>query len=256
MKTKTTFLLPSILILLLACQFLAPSRTGSVISNCADIVAGVRDIQTGDIPNTLLESGKKQGGEFDANQYFNVLTHLSLKDGYSLDYVYQNDGLGASPVLYVRPADQPAYPSIKDVPANTQLPDFHEYLEVEDTEQGYFEYVVMDIMASQFYLYWHANYNDTQIVCSPQDVDKITTKVNSGDFGNEFNFLQKARIRLLRNVEPAVNLRHNVVDVQVVTFTNWGGFYRQTYTINRTFPHTVVNIKQDILVPYDCGVMF
>ena len=37
---------------------------------------------------------------------------------------------------------------------------------IEDVEQGYFEYVVMDIMANQFYLFWHANYNDTEIVCN------------------------------------------------------------------------------------------
>jgi len=257
MKKQIMLLLLAILTLSLACQFFfPPTRDGIVISECADIVSLVENIQPGDIPDHLLETGRKQGTEFDAIQYFDVLTHVSMQEGYTLDYVYQTDSLGAFPILYVRSVDQPPFASMEDIPENAELPDFREYLDIEDVEQGYFEFVVMDIMANQFYLSWHANYNDTQIVCSDEHVNEIISAVNAGDFGMKFDLAQQAKARTMKNIEPVVRLTDDVASVEVVTFTKWGGFYRLTYTISRGFPHTIIDIKEENLVPYDCGVMF
>jgi hypothetical protein len=63
-------------------------------------------------------------------------------------------------------------------------------------------------------------------------------------------------VRTLRNIVPVVILQDDVAIVEVVTFTKWGGFYRYTYTISRDLPHTILDLKQENLVPYDCGVMF
>lgn len=256
MKKPVIFPLLVVFVSSLACQFLLPARPGTVITNCTDIVAAVGNTQPGAVPQHLFDTGTKQGDEFDANQYFNALTHISMQEGYALDYVYQSDSLGGYPLLYARPADQVPYASIADVPENTQLSDFREYLEVEDVEQGYFEYVVMDIMANQFYLFWHANYNDTQIVCNRDEVNDVISSINSGGFGNKLDLLQQTKARAMRNIEPVVNLTDEAAIVQVTTFTKWGGFYRWTYSINRSFPHSIMDVKQENLVPYDCGVMF
>lgn len=240
----------------LACQFLTPTRSGTVISNCAQIVSAIAQIQAGEIPQHLFETGKKQGKEFDVHRYFDVLTHISMQEGYALDYVYQIDSLGGYPLLYAHPVKQSPYASIMDIPEDTQLPDYQEHLTIEDTEQGYFEYVAMDIMASQFYLYWHANYNDTQIVCNRQQMYDIVAQVNTGDFGATMDTAQQAKVRTLRNIPPVVLLAGDTATVEVVTFTKWGGFYRYTYTISRGFPHTILDLKEENLVPYDCGVMF
>ena len=136
----------------LACQFLAPARNGMVLSNCDDIVTAVRSVQPGAAPQHLLDTGVKNGSEFDANQYFTVLNHVSMRTGHLLDYVYVSESLGGSPLLYARPEDQAPYTSLADLPANTQLPDFHEYLDVEDVEQGYFEDVAYEILQSKIVL--------------------------------------------------------------------------------------------------------
>jgi len=257
MKKQIIFRLLAVFISSLACQFLfPPARDGKVISECTGIVSLVENIQPGEIPDHLLETGRKQGSEFDANQYFDVLTHVSMQEGYSLDYVYQTDFLGAFPMLYAHPLDQAPYVSLDDIPQNTDLPNFREYLIVEDVEQGYFEFVVMDIMANQFYLSWHANYNDTQIVCSDRAVNDIIKAVNAGDFGMKFDLAQQAKARAMKNIEPVARLGGDVASVEVITFTKWGGFYRLIYTISRGFPYTIVDVKEENLVPYDCGVMF
>ncbi|HET9912603.1 MAG TPA: hypothetical protein VFQ13_11980, partial [Anaerolineales bacterium] len=111
MKKQTVFVLIVAFISSLACQFLSPgpARTGTVISDCADIVSAVGNVQPGEIPDHLMETGIKRGDEFDANQYFDVLTHVSMRAGYALDYVHQGDSLGAFPMLYARPLNQAPY---------------------------------------------------------------------------------------------------------------------------------------------------
>ena len=224
----------------LACQALVPptERDGMVISDCAAKVRAVIEIQPTKIPQALLETGIKQGDEFNANDYFKVLTHISMQEGYSLDYVYQ-----------------PPYASMEDVPENTELGNYRDRLVIEDMEQGYFEYAVMDMLAGQFYLVWHANYNDREIVCDREAADAIIDGINSGDFGYKLDAKQKAQVRAMTNIEPAVTLTGDSAIVEVVTFTKWGGFFRQTYTISRSFPHTI-EMEEENLVEYDCGIMF
>ena len=256
MKKQTIFLLLTVFLLSLSCQFLFPAQTGMVTSNCAEIVSSVAQLQSGEIPDHLLETSTKRGDEFDANRYFEVLTHISMREGYVLDYVYQSDDLGGYPLLYARPVDQAPYASPGDIPNGTELPGFQDHLAVDDTEQGYFEYVVLDMMANQFYLYWHAYYNDYEIVCNRAEVNEIVAQVSSGDFGYAMDAGQQARARALQNIEPTVSLSEDAATVRVVTFTKWGGFYRETYTISREFPHAIIDIQHDNVVPYDCGIAF
>jgi hypothetical protein len=144
---------------------------------------------------------------------------------------------------------------MEDVPANTELGNFRDQLVIEDVEQGYFEYALMDMLAGQFYLVWHANYNDTEIVCNREAVDAIVEGLNAGDFGMAMDAKQQAQVRAMMNIEPAVKLTQDSAIVEIVTFTKWGGFFRRTYTISRSFPHTV-EMKEENLVEYDCGIMF
>lgn len=257
MKKQTTFLLIAILFLSLSCQFLMPStRDGTVISNCADVVSAVGSLQSGAPPQHLLDSGIKHGDEFDVNQYFTVLPHISMSGDYVLDYVYISESLGGSPMLYARPESQAPYASMEDVPENSQLPEFYEYLEVEDVEHGYFEYVVLKTMANQFYLDWHALYNDTEIVCTRDEVNAIVADISDGSFGNPLDIPGQVKARAMNDIEPIVQLTGDNATVEVILFTKWGGFYRQTYTISRSFPHTIIDTRSENIVPYDCGIAF
>jgi hypothetical protein len=253
---QKAFLLLAVLLFSSACEIIAPSRPGSRISACSEIVFRVKSLQAGSIPEHLLTTGTKRGSEFDVNRYFNALTHLSMSEGYVLDYVYQREDLRGYPLLYPRPEDQPPYASPAEIPENTQWPDFLEYLKVDDTEQGYFEYVVMDILAPQFYLFWQANYNDTYIVCNRAQVNDIVSQMSSGEFGNAMDAAQQAEARTLRNIVPVVHLTGDTAVVELVTFTKWGGFYRRTYTISRNAPHQILDVEEENLLPYDCGVTF
>ncbi len=256
MKKQTIFWLLVCFAPSWACQSLSSSGAGTVISDCIATVSAIENIQPEKIPNDLRKTGIKQGDEFDANQYFGVLNHVSMREGYILDYVYHIDDLGAFPMLYARPMDQTPYVSAEGVSADTKLPDFREYVVLEDIEQGYFEYAVLNIMAGQFYLDWHANYNDTEIVCNRESVDDIIFSVNEGNIGSDLNLTQQAKARAIKNIEPVVTLTKDAAVVRIVAFSKWGGFFRLTYTIRREVPHIIIDVKEEELVPYDCGVMF
>lgn len=246
-----------ILVVTLACQALpAPAGDGSVISNCSELVLAVRSLQSIELPDYLYTTGVKTGDEFDVNQYFTALPHLSMQTGYVLDYIYSADDLGGSPTLYVRPVNHASYVSVRDIPRDERLKDYHNYLVVDDVEQGYFEEVALSIMDDQFYLFWHAAYNDTVIVCDQAAVEDIIKEVNGGDFGYGFDASQQTEARSIQDVEPMVKLTEDTAIVEVVTFTSWGGFFRQTYTISRSFPHRILDMQEKNLVPYDCGVAF
>lgn len=260
MKKSTVIFLFILLAFSLSCQTLfstpPPPRDGTVIVTCADTMTSFRSLQPVDIPQGLLETGIKQGDEFDVNSYFDVLTNISMQEGFVLDYIYLGDFLGAFPILTARPVDLSPYTSTTDVPEGSELRDYWKYIQVNDSEQGYFEYITLLNMANQFYLSWHANYNDIQIVCNRTDVDAIVEERNTENFGIKFDSEQMKQIRGMNNIEPLVKLTATTVSVEIITFTKWGGFYRMTYTINRDFPHQVIDRQDENIVPYDCGIMF
>ena len=89
-----------------------------------------------------------------------------------------------------------------------------------------------------------------------ETVKDILASQAKGDFGIPMTIAERLRSLSIVSIEPVVTLTAETVTVQVTTFTLWGGFYRQTYTIQRSFPHTILDKQEEQLVPYDCGIMF
>jgi hypothetical protein len=107
-------------------------------------------------------------------------------------------------------------------------------------------------MGEQFYLAWHAEYNDREVVSSPYRLKEIIERLNE-----EYIPLTKEQQEdvLQLDVTPRVKFVGDKALVRVVVFTKWGGFYERIYTIDRNFPHKMVD--EDVqLIPYMCGVVF
>lgn len=260
MRTKSALPLVVLLVFSFACQTLFPAavapRDGVVINNCPELLKSIRSLQTYEVPQGLMETGIKQGDEFDVNEYFAVTPNLSMQEGYVLDYVFISDSLGSFPLLAARPVDQAPYKTSSDVSSESEFANYWKYMQVNDTEQGYFEYASFLRTANQFYLVWHANYNDISIVCDREAVDTIVADINDGSFGMEFDRDQMRQINALQNIEPLVKLTDTTAIVELVIFSKWGGFYRITYTISRSFPHEIIDVQEENIIPYDCGVLF
>lgn len=195
----------------------------------------------------------KERGWFDVSSYFSVLSHLSMKDGYVLDYVYYYDWMGGLPVLYTREDTAEAYTyfrdyieAIGDVDPTTLYYGYLNEVHADSTGQGFFEWVVLRIMGDQFYLYWHAAYHDERIICAKSGLEAVIEKLPPED---------QRRARGL-DVAPRISLADDTAKVSIVIFTNWGGFYRWTYTIGRQYPHEIFSVDEEQLMAYDCGYVY
>jgi hypothetical protein len=215
----------------------------------AAIQAGLRTPQ-----HLLVENAQRDGSEFDPNLYFTVLTHLSMSPGYVLDYVYDYNGMGGRPVLYARPEGEALYATYEDFAASALEDDAYlKAVVVDGTPESYFELVALSIMGAQFYLDWHANYNDTRIVCDTAALENLLDTI--GTVGNEMRAADQVRARRI-DLEPVIVVGEATVQVQIVTFTKWGGFFRETYSLERPYPYTIMDVQVEELVAYDCGIMF
>jgi len=238
----------------------APSPTPGPTIDWQGMVEEMSGLQRGlEIPEQFLmfpDEPVKTGAEFDVSVYFDVLDHLSMKPGYALDWVYFAEFIGAEPVLYVRSTNQEPYQTYSQYVIAGGTPfgfgeeryEYLDYVQVDGTVEGFFQFIILRILGGQFYLYWHAGYNDTRIVCDRETLDKILNRISIGD----------ARTRMARQIDPTpvVAIGDDEVTVRMVVFSDWGGFTQLSYRISRDYPHEILDVESDVLMPYDCGILF
>jgi len=204
-----------------------------------------------DIGAAFLESLEAAGERFEAKEYFAVLTHLALEDGYVLDYVYYAPGSFGAPYLYAQREGEPALANYSEY-QETNVENFLSHIQVDGTAESYYELAVLSIMGEQFYLSWHAEYNDLEVVSSRERQEAIIERLEE-----KYRPLTEEQVEaaLQLDVTPRVEFEGDKVRVQILVFTKWGGFYEREYTIDRKFPHQM--IYDDIqLIPYNCGIVF
>ena len=265
---RNNILLRSVLILILTCFYVfaascctpAQKTTESPITTSVpgdDPVAAsrqatvdaMRALPSGyETPITGYD-GPRLEGWFDVNQYFSVLTHLSMQPGYILDYVYHSNGSGGQPCLYANKIDDTPYSTSDEL---APIFNYLSYVRTDDTEESFFQYVTLRIMGGQFYLWWHANYDDHTIIC---DRMRLEALLAGSIFDQNMPPEVQEEARRLE-LAPGVEINKDTVIVRVVVFTKWGGFMEETYTITRAFPHTIEDIKTKTLVPWRINLTF
>ncbi len=204
-----------------------------------------------------------QGGEFDLMSVFEILDHIWMTDGYKLAYVYQYDFMGGYPILYAYHSTDSPYPSYQ-----AYLEDRGEclqgnglgldcnylaHVQTDGSELGYLQLLLLDVMGNQFYLFWHAEYNDTIFVATEKALDDIIEDIS--DPFIPLSRQQRSKASRI-NPTPTVSIGEETVEIRAVWFTKWGGFYESTYSINRKDPHLISIGSTKNLVEYDCGLMF
>jgi hypothetical protein len=241
---------------------------GDIVPSAQTVVDAFASSQPGGTPDHF-ENGEtaRQDGDFDVNSYFGVLTHLSVEPGWVLDYVYDYNGMGGRPVIYARLDEEPPFASYEEYEAaiataapgtgaGSSGPDYLAHVQADDTPESYFEWAVLRIMGSQFYLIWHANYNDTTVVCDNETLEEVfsATEASFG-IGKLPSTVRRQAAKI--DLSPTVHLpADGTATVRLVTFSKWGGLKEIHFTVGREFPHSTVDWAVETLVEYDCGVMF
>ena len=235
-----------------------------------DIINAVKAIQPAKAPDHLAtHDGQRTSDDFDISEYFTILTNISVKEGYTLDYVYHFDGSAGYPVFYIRELSQEPYPDdddlYNDIGLTSAYQNHDEELQqsiesgetlnwqksivVNDTEQGFFEYLILKIIGGQFYLWWHGGYNDLTFVCNHSAVQAVITEVQKYYKISADTIYAASQLDL----SPKVEFTDDIVTISAVFFTKWGGFRQGTFTISRDFPHIIISTEWETLVEYDCG---
>lgn len=217
----------------------------------------LRDLQHGlERPEHLIAAEPVlDGSEFDVERYFDVLTHIDVEPGFVLDYVYRTSPDRGFPVLYTRRSDAERYLTYAQFEAGTgrdagqgDLAFMEQVYVVDGTPQGFFEYVVLETVGGQFYLFWHAQEEDDRIIATEERLDEALASV-----ATEMDAEELARARTV-DPTPVVILDDDVATVEVVKFTRRGGLYRVTYTIERVFPQRILDRSAESLGYCDCGL--
>jgi hypothetical protein len=245
------------------------AETVSLAAFCRETMDGLYDLR-GDLglpehyPNGDL---LRRDGEFDPNRYFQVLDHLSLADGYTLEYVYFMDELGGRPMLYANPAGQTAYATYEDFldgigasysgERSYQTPPYAymylDYLRADDTPEGFFEFLSMALLGDQFYLFWHALYHDEVFLCDESDLAYVQASMD--DFELTFPEGTTDAARAL-DLSPQIAVGETSVMLRFVWFTKWGGFLEGVYVMDRQDPANLLDVQVNPLIEYDCGIDF
>jgi hypothetical protein len=245
--------------------FFAPAPTAVVVNqpdvtptensswqNIVDSFVALHEIQT---PWYFLqEKATKSGTEFDVNQYFQVFKHLSMEPDYVLDYVYFYRGGNGEPILYARRVDVPAYRTYSEYEKSPPEDTYLNHIKIDGTREGFFQFVVMKTLGGQFYREWHGLLNDTQVIASHTRLESVSSAIES--FCGEkmpADLRQKAQSLTF---EPEVEIKDDIVLVKIVTFSKWSGFSQISYSIKRSFPHTILQEKWETLAAYECRITF
>jgi hypothetical protein len=218
-------------------------------------------------------SYRREEPGFDPNDYFQVFDHLSMQPGYVLDYVYMCDFGGGKPVVYAHGIESKGYASYREFANTNGIPiqdsyetvkgsdDYLAHVQVDDTPEGYFQLVALSIVEDQFYLYWHALYNDTQIILTQAQAWRAWKEAvrftSSGVAEVRDPRIKRVEKRISSlDYTPRVTLTAGHAIVRVIVFTKWGGFKELTVRIDRDFPHEILQYEEDTQIWYDCLVLF
>lgn len=243
------------------------------ILSAGEMIASAEQLASRQREGCGIDDPKCEQGqfEFDVNDYFSVFDHLSMEPGFTLDYVYLRDLAGARPVVYARKINEEPFESYEGfVMANQSTTqgsyerirhsdDYLKHVRIDDTPEGYFQFVALLIMEDQFYLWWHANYNDTRIVTSEVKAfaafaDRISNRYRrSNEPTTPKDQAVKEKIPRL-DYTPTVILKDQSAIVRYVVFSEWGGFSEVRVTVKRGFPHSILHSWSKTRIRYWSGV--
>lgn len=206
--------------------------------------------------NSDIMSGELPDPSLPIMGVFEILDQIQMEEGWVLDYVYHADGMGSYPVLYARKDIQDPYENKEQLlAAEGPCPDYLSHIRPNGTPLSYLQLVLLDISGGQFYLGWHANYNDTIPVSTREGLEDILTKLRDDEFGVAMTPFEVIKARNL-DVAPRVKQLNDQIFIRYVTFTKWGGFIEWNLELNSDDPSFWQLDEGKVLLPYDCGIMF
>jgi len=177
------------------------------------------DLSEAEILDAAAELDRILPLEFDVNRYFTILDRLQMEEGYVLDYRYRLSSPDGNPVLYARKENEMRDYSIFG-PMRSNLKEgadaYLTHIKTDGTREGFVQLATLHLIGANFYLYWHAFYDDLDIY------SRIPATVKFYDDEVE-------------------------ISIFIETFRAWMEIY--TLRVKRNFPHKYVSESQRKVIP-------
>ncbi|WP_320054367.1 hypothetical protein [uncultured Acetobacteroides sp.] len=190
---------------------------------------------------------------FDADAYFKIFDHLTIKKGWGLDCYYYRDKIGSSPYVYVRKLSNNKDSLLRTL-GNRGIFRYsdsialNKYVVPTDSKKGLFQLLVLELLGSNFAEGSHFMYSHVDIISSKRAMKRLMKVI-------DFDPKVKKRIKNIDFTISSKDYRDSVT-YRWVVFTAWGGFYEDVFSINKKTPYTHRRIKRSHLEEYDCGILF
>lgn len=228
--------------------------------------------------------------KFDINVFLDVFDLIKSNEGYTLDYKYY----GSCPIVSTREINpKPDEVSSNDNDIKNALGPFCfeniKDISFEQSPEGFFQFAVFSRAVHQFYLHWHALYNDLVFIYSKSQLEDNLMRILKDKFKRNLSDIFRNKknidnvsfyIQLFKKTEESFfdrygtnktreqrlielfNLPHPKVTilengygtVKMLAFSKWGGFLDHYSYIK--WPHTLERVKTERVFDYNCGIEF
>jgi len=219
--------------------------------------------QLSDISNAHFpkDMSREQLG-YNPMQYFDLLPRLRPPAGRVLDQVYHG-GVNGSPFLYWRDANaphhlhadqctnEPGWTNKKDEQVAITCP-----VLTDDSPDGWAQLVVLHLMAGRAMLRSHAGYKHVTLLCGPDTLKAHLDKETAPSRWASLSPERAQRVSQLQ-VLPTVDLSQpKSAVVQITRYSPWGGYFRQTWTMQRQGPNQLRMLSEENVLQHTCGFRF
>jgi hypothetical protein len=204
------------------------------------------------LPHFERRDARKCGDEFSLETIFSILSHLRQPPRATVDYVYANSSGGGWPVPYLLERGAPPLQTFRDLleqdeSAGDPEPVF-DALECDRSPEGFFELVLFRTMSMQFYLVWHALYNDATIVAGrPALASTLSGQVFAPDTAIRLHGIDPT---------PCVAVKSDSVFVHVLTASKHTGLCRESFHFSRTRPNRLRRRRRKVLAESTLAITY
>jgi len=219
------------------------------------------DWEPGDWPEwSPLDLAPERRPPYHPALLLDLLPHLHLEPGWTLDYVYCEEEFGFEVLLYTRRDEGPHFSRRAGVPSESRL---LPGLSVEPSPEGFFDLALFRILGERLYLRSDEDqplFTRARFLARARDIAQHPGLEATPLFGDsppevpvdwEARFAGEPEEFFL----PAVTAKPDGT-AEVVWFwhTDWGGIQRRTHAVG---PGTQCHLTaKETLVPYDCGITY
>jgi len=212
---------------------------------------------------------------FNINTYLRIFDKLKLPPGLKCQYAYRDDVDSGDPMLYVVKDSfdlesyleketreffkQNNYDTTKITPKQTKfikriiaLYGFayqngaKEFIQPEDSEAGYLQYLYFNQFGEEFALKWHSYAGQKSVIFSTDELKRLYNsylkRTDSFSYDKE-----KFKGLLNLNTSPIIEMKKSSCLITWYEIIIHAGIYKRTYEISRSAPYTVVK-KEDIKI--------